>query len=92
MPLRSGAYTVEHWLDGKKIATFPTGRWSDPVLGDLQQLAQTSLRDYWVPLNGTLVRRSKLGRAPPDLIVVTNDAGEEIFRWSLDDERALTLR
>jgi hypothetical protein len=86
-------YIVEHHLQsdgGKILGTYPTGPWPSPVLGDLQRLAQSGLRAYWKPEAGKLVKRLKLSKPVPDLIVVRDMAGEEMFRWSCDQERDAT--
>jgi hypothetical protein len=82
-------FIVEHHLQSKILKTVPTGPWLSPVLGDFQLLAQRSLRTYWKPEAGRLVKRHKL-KPVPDLIVVRDLAGEEKARWSCDQERDAT--
>jgi hypothetical protein len=81
-------YVVEHVHKGEVINRFPTGMSWSPVFGDLQTLARRTLSGYWMPQDGKLVERHKLARPVPDLVIIRNDAGQEVCRWSVDDEKS----
>jgi hypothetical protein len=72
---------------GEPINTFAF--WSpEPDLAHFKQLARVALRAFWKVEGQTL--SPFISRQPlPELIVITTESGEEVCRWSLQDEIAL---
>jgi hypothetical protein len=57
----------------------------DPGTGYFGQLARVALRGFWKVERGSL--EPVISRQPlPEIILIESEAGEEVFRWSLEDE------
>lgn len=82
----AGIYRIEYrrFQRGKPIITFAF--WCrEPTIGHFNELARVALRSFWKANEGSLEPITP--RQPlPEVIVVTTDSGEEVHRWSLEDE------
>jgi hypothetical protein len=57
----------------------------DPSIAYFQQMARVALRGFWKAHDGAL--EPVISRQPlPELIVVEGEGGDEVCRWSLEDE------
>jgi hypothetical protein len=84
---RAGTYRIQYHRfkrGGEPISTFVF--WShQPSIGYFMEMARVALRSFWKADDGSLqpiIPRQRL----PELIVITSEAGDEICRWSLEDE------
>jgi hypothetical protein len=60
----------------------------DPSIGYFTQLARVALRGFWKAEYGVL--EPVMSRQPlPEVIAIESEAGEEVFRWSLEEETRL---
>jgi len=81
-----GTYRIcyRRFKSGEPLNTFAF--WCQtPDLGYFKQLARVALRGFWKIQNASL--EPVIARQPlPELIVVESEAGDEVCRWSLEDE------
>ncbi|MFZ0720932.1 MAG: hypothetical protein WAM99_08670, partial [Xanthobacteraceae bacterium] len=57
----------------------------DPSISYFSHLARVALRAFWKVECGSL--EPVISRQPlPEVIVIESEAGEEVCRWSLEDE------
>jgi hypothetical protein len=81
-----GTYRIvyQRFKGAEPINTFPF--WcQEPSIGYFRQVARLALRAFWKVEDGSL--EPVIPRQPlPELIVVEGDSGDEICRWSLEDE------
>lgn len=83
---RPGTYRIiyRRFKGGEPINAFAFDC-QDPSLGYFSQLARVALRSFWKVEQGAL--EPVISRQPlPEIIVIESEAGEEVFRWSLEDE------
>jgi hypothetical protein len=81
-----GTYRIiyRRFKGGEPINTFVFDC-QDPSVGYFNQLARVALRGFWKIERGAL--EPVISRQPlPEVIVVESEAGEVVFRWSLEDE------
>jgi hypothetical protein len=83
-----GAYRIcyRRFKGGEPLNTFSF--WCEnPGIEYFRQMARVALRGFWKARNGSL--EPVISRQPlPELIVVEGESGEEVCRWSLEDEIA----
>lgn len=81
-----GTYRIVYrrFKGGDSINTFSF--WcQDPSIGYFRQAARVALRSFWRTHDGTL--EPVISRQPlPELVIVEDEHGEEVCRWSLEDE------
>lgn len=84
---KTGIYRIEYHRfqrGGEPLSTFAI--WCDkPNVGHFSDLARVALRSFWKMGRDCLIpviSRNQL----PEVIVITDDSGTEVHRWSLDDE------
>jgi hypothetical protein len=75
---------------GEPLSTFAF--WFDESsVGHFRQLARVALRSFWKIEAGSL--EPVISRQPlPELIVITTERGEEVCRWSLQNEWSLLAK
>jgi hypothetical protein len=90
MPYAAGNYRIEYCLkaEGARVLDVFPSTWSAPSLGDFIALAQMGLRTYWRVEGGALrpMHKATSKYSLPELVRVVAENGEEICRWSVDDE------
>ena len=86
MPYATGRYYLANFgADGSAIGSPLPFHWNAPVLGHFQLLAKATFRNFW--------QWTKDGLSPhpsrhpvPEIVVVYNEAGDEVCQWSKCDE------
>jgi hypothetical protein len=81
-----GTYRIiyRRFKGGEPINTFAFDC-QEPSIGQFNQLARIALRGFWKLERGSL--EPVMSRQPlPETIVIESEVGEEVFRWSLEDE------
>jgi hypothetical protein len=83
---QAGTYRIcyRRFKGGEPLNTFSF--WcEDPSIGYFRQMARVALRGFWKAQDGSL--EPVISRQPlPELIVVEGEDGNEVCRWSLEDE------
>jgi hypothetical protein len=81
-----GTYRIiyRRFKGGEPINTFAFDC-QDPGIGHFRQFARVALRGFWKVERGAL--EPVISRQPlPELIMIETEAGETVFRWTLEDE------